>query len=70
MAAGGVSRRQFRTVGVHRGDDEEEAKERGEEIRVAEPYIPGLKTNGAFFSSLLPQELMGEINGYLEDKKC
>ena len=70
MAAGGVSRRQFRTVGVHRGDDEEEAKERGEEIRVAEPYIPGLKTNGVFFSSLLPQELMGEINGYLEDKKC
>lgn len=46
MAASGVSRRQFRTVGVHRGDDEEEAKERGEELRIAETYVPGYKTTG------------------------
>jgi hypothetical protein len=70
MASSGVSRRQFRTVGVHRGDDDEEAKERGEELLISEPYIPGIKTNGQFFSSLLPQELLGEIKGYLEDKKC
>ena len=71
MAAGGVSRRQFRTVGVHRGDDEaEESKERGDELLIAEPYVPGVKTNGQFFSTLMPSELMGEIKEYLEEKKC
>jgi len=32
--------------------------------------VPGInKNNTQFFSSLLPQELLGEIAGYLEDKK-
>lgn len=71
QAAGGVSRRQFRTVGVHRGDEDEEHKTRGDHIiRIADPYIAGIKNNTQFFSSLLPQELLGEIAGYLEDKKC
>ena len=35
-----------------------------------ETYIPGFKSNGQFFSTLLPQELLGEIKLYLEDKKC
>ena len=70
QASGGVARRQYRTVGVHRGDEEDE-KDRGDEvIRVSEKYIPGInKNNAQFFSSLLPQELLGEISGYLEDKK-
>ena len=72
LAANGVSRRQFRTVGVHRGDDDENVHkgDGDEETPFIEKYIPGIKSNGQFFSSLLPSEILGEISQYLEDKKC
>lgn len=70
-AAGGgaAARKQYRTVGTaHRGNDESKAEEIKHELRILDKYIPGVPTNTQFFSTMSPQELLGEINGVINDR--
>ena len=69
-AAGAASRRQYRTVGVHRGDTDQAAEERKHELRTHDAYMPCVANNTQFFSTLAPEVLLGEIKGYLDDHKC
>ena len=38
------------------------------ELRILDKYIPGIPTNTQFFSTMPPQELLGEINGVINDR--
>ena len=70
LAAASGGRRQYRTVGVHRGDAEEgveEAKHELLEVRKIDPYFEGVKKNTQFFSTVNPDELLGEIAGVFRD---
>lgn len=67
-SATGTARRQYRTVGVPHSDDTT-VQEIKHELRVLDKYIPGVATNTQFFSTMSPQELLGEINGVINDRK-
>lgn len=64
-----TGRRQYRNVTAHRGDADREGDEESKhELRTLEPYIEGVKKNTQFFSEINPQNLLGEIQGYFNDK--
>lgn len=69
MSSGAVGRRQYRTVGVHRGN-KEEGEEAKHELRIIDTYKPiGKEKLTDFFSTISPEELLGEIHGYFTDLK-
>lgn len=65
-----TGRRQYKNVGVHRSEGEEGAEEAKHElvIRKCDQYYDQVKKNTEFFSTLKPEELFGEIAGFLQDE--
>lgn len=73
----GGGRRQYRNVGVHRGEGEDKNEENKHEIqlqetpvlkRTTEKYLEIVKKNTEFFSNMSPEELVQEIGGYLQEQ--
>ena len=65
---GPATRKQYRTVGAAKREvNDTNIEESKHELRNADKYIPGVKSNTSFFSTLSPAELLGEINGYIKD---
>lgn len=73
-AAGGAgaSRRQYKNLGAHRGDEEEEEGKHDVAAtaikRILEPYQEVVKKNTEFFTTEIPENLVNEIGGYLQSQ--
>lgn len=63
-------RRVYKSMGVHRGKEEEGAEEAKHDlvVRRCDQYFDAVKKNTEFFSSLAPEELFGQIAGELQDQ--